>query len=320
MNAVKKYAVKYGTILVEAGKAFSNDNAMKYSASLSYYTIFSMAPLLLIVIAMTSVFFGEEAVNGQVYGEIRSWVGKDAAVQIQDMIKNGQLSNKSWIATTIGIIALAIGATGVFVEIQDSINQIWNVRPKPKRGWLKFLTNRAISFSLILSLGFLLLVSLLLNTLLDVLFDRIDVLFPSLAVAGLYVVNLLIVFSIITLLFAVVFKVLPDGEPHWKDAFVGAGFTAILFMIGKFVIGYYLGHANVATAYGSSGALVIILLWINYSSVILYFGAEFTKVYANYHGRPIVPDSYAVLIEKREITVAEPPNKPAKNPAMAVQG
>lgn len=317
MNAVKKYAVRYGSILVETGKAFSNDNAMKYSASLSYYTIFSMAPLLLIVIAVTSLFFGKDAVNGQIYGEISSWVGKDAAAQIQEMIKNGELSNKSLIATSIGVIALMIGATGVFVEIQDSINQIWNVRAKPKRGWLKFLTNRAISFSLILSLGFLLLVSLLLNTVLDVLFDRIELLFPSLAVIGLYIVNLLIVVSIITLLFAVVFKVLPDGEPHWKDAFIGAGFTAVLFMIGKFVIGYYLSHANVATAYGSSGALVIILLWINYSSVILYFGAEFTKVYANNHGRPIVPDSYAVLIEKREITVAEPPKQPAASPAMA---
>lgn len=314
MKTIKKYAVEFFHLLVDSGKAFSNDNALKLSASLSYYTIFSLAPMLLIIISVCSIFFGREAVQGKLYHEIGAWVGSDAALQIQTMIKNGQLSNKSIIASTLGIAALLIGATGVFIEIQDSINQIWNIKAKPQKGWLRYLTNRAISFSLILSLGFLLLVSLTLNTVLDVVFERVERLFPTVAVYGIYLFNLGFVLATIAILFAVIFKVLPDGEPSWKDSFVGAAFTAVLFMLGKFIIGYYLGTMSVSTTYGSSGAIVIILLWVNYSSVILYFGAEFTKVYAYRYGRAIVPDSYAVLIEKREVTLQTEQTLKSKEP------
>jgi membrane protein len=306
MKAVKKYALEIFHLLVDSGSAFNEDNALKLSASLSYYTLFSMAPMLLIIISICSIFFGQEAVQGEVYRYITQWVGSEAALQIQTMIKNGRLSNQSWTVSTVGGIALLIGATGIFIEIQDSINLIWRVKPKPKRGWLKFLTNRAISFSLIVSLGFLMLVSLTLNTLFDLLFNRLEHMYPFFAVYGVYVFNLGIILLVITLLFAIVFKVLPDGEPHWKDAFVGAGFTAVLFLLGKFLIATYLSKVSVSTTYGSSGAIVIILLWVNYSSVILYFGAEFTKVYATRYGRPIIPDAYAVLVEHREIMIAKP--------------
>lgn len=304
LAVLKTYGINIWQLLKETWKNFSDDNAMKFSASLSYYTIFSLAPMLLIIIAMCSLFFGKEAVQGEVYARIYDWVGSDAALQIQDMIKSGTLSNQSFVATTIGIITLIIGATGVFIEIQDSINRIWAIKAKPKKGWIQFLRNRVISFSLIASLGFLLLVSLLVNTILDLIFDRIEVLFPSIAVYILYVVNIAVVWGVITVLFAVIFRVLPDGKLLWKDAFVGAAVTGLLFLLGKFLIGYYLGTTKVNDTFGSSSAIVLILLWIYYSSVILYFGAEFTKVYTIKYGRPIQPHEYAVAIEQKEIKLA----------------
>ena len=307
MNTIKKYAVEFWHLVVGAGKEFSNDNAMKLSASLSYYTIFSLAPMLLVIIAVCGIFFGRDAVQGEIYSRIDNWVGADAALQIQSMLKSAQHSQQSWIAASLGIITLIIGATGVFIEIQDSINYIWSIKAKPKRGWVKFIVNRAISFSLILSVGFLMLVSLTINTVLDLMFDQVERHFPSIAIYGIYIFNLVVVLGVITLLFSIIFKILPDGEPRWKDAIAGAAFTAILFMLGKFIIGYYLATSNIATTYGSSSAIVIILLWIYYSSVILYFGAEFTKVYAIRYGRPIKPYRYAVMIEKREIII--PPQK-----------
>ncbi|MBC7388781.1 MAG: YihY/virulence factor BrkB family protein [Opitutaceae bacterium] len=304
MISIKKYAVEFWHLVVGAGKEFSNDNAMKLSASLSYYTIFSLAPMLLVIIAVCGIFFGRDAVQGEIYSRIDNWVGSDAALQIQSMLKSAQHSQQSWIAATLGVITLIIGATGVFIEIQDSINYIWSIKAKPKRGWVKFIVNRAISFSLILSVGFLMLVSLTINTVLDLMFDKIENIFPF-SVYVFYLFNLAIVLVVITLLFSIIFKILPDGEPKWRDAIAGAAFTAILFMLGKFLIGYYLAKSNIATTYGSSSAIVIILLWIYYSSVILYFGAEFTKVYALRYGRPIKPYRYAVTIEKREIVITQ---------------
>jgi len=301
MNSIKKYAVEFWHLMVGAGKEFSNDNALKLSASLSYYTIFSLAPMLIVIIAVCGIFFGRDAVQGEIYSRIQNWVGSDAAIQIQGMLKSAQRSDQSWVAATLGIFTLIVGATGVFIEIQDSINYIWSIKAKPKRGWVKFITNRLISFSLIISVGFLMIVSLTVNTVLDVMFDTISTKFPDAAVYGIYVFNLAVVLFVITLLFAIIFKILPDGEPRWKDAIAGAAFTAILFMLGKFIIGYYLATSNIATTYGSSSAIVLVLLWIYYSSVILYFGAEFTKVYAFRYGRPIKPYRYAVRIEKREI-------------------
>lgn len=300
MIPFKKYGSDGWTLLKQTAKEFGNDNSMKLSASLSFYTVFSMVPMLVIIISLCSIFFGKEAVQGQIYWQIKQWTGNDVALQIQSMIKHAQLSHKSWLATGIGLITLAIGATGIFIEIQSSINYIWSIKAKPKRGWLRFLTNRALSFSLILSLGFLLIVSLVVNALMDLLFTRLEQIFPD-VVYLVYMINVLIVVVVISVLFAVIFKVLPDGELSWKDAFIGASVTSVLFMIGKFIIGFYLSKTSFITAYGSSGAVLLILIWVYLSSVILYFGAEFTKVYAASFGHGIVPDKYAVLIEKKEV-------------------
>lgn len=292
---------KYWGVLKQAFNGFMDDNALKLSASLSYYTIFSLSPMLIVIISVCSLFFGREAIQGEIYGQIRSLVGSSAALQIQELIKNAQLTNQSGLAAVIGLGTLLIGATGIFAEMQDSINTIWGVKPKPKQGWLKYLINRFLSFSMIVSIGFLLLVSLAINTVLDLFSTRLEQLFSDGAVYLFHVINLAVVAGVITVLFALIYRVLPDGRLRWKDAFIGAAFTAVLFMVGKFVIGAYLGQPSVASTYGAAGSVIILLLWVYYSSAILFFGAEFTKAYACKLGKGIEPKEHAVLVQKREI-------------------
>lgn len=295
-----KFLKKFFHVIKGTASAFSQDNCVKLGASLSYYTIFSIGPLLIIIISLSAIFYGREAVQGKLYGQISGLLGSDAAVQIQDIIKKSHHANKGFLGTIIGTVVLFIGATGIFTEIQDSINYIWSLRAKPKRGIIKYLINRLLSFSLIVSLGFLLLVSLVVSALLDVLSDRLTLYFPHTTVYIFYVINLIIILVIITVLFAIIFKVLPDGRIKWKDAAIGAGFTAVLFIIGKAGIGYYLGRSNLGATYGTAASVIIILTWVYYTSIILYFGAEFTKVYALEYGGGIVPNETAVFIIKRE--------------------
>lgn len=285
---------------------FVEDNAIKLSAALAYYTIFALPPLLIIIITICGFFFGEEAVTGTLYGEINRLVGNDAALQIQNAIKNVQLSESNTFVTIFGVGMLLIGASGVFAEIQSSINFIWGLRAKPNKGLKKFIQNRMMSFSMIVSVGFLMLVSLLLNATLDILNDRLKIYFPDSTVYLFYIVNLIIVLGTITLLFAIIFRTLPDGIIKWKDAFIGASCTAILFMIGKFAIGLYLGNSTIGSVYGAAGSVIIILVWVYYSAIILYFGAEFTKVYAKSYGGKISPNEYSVEIKKEIFEIAEP--------------
>ncbi len=280
---------------------FINDNSLKLSASLSYYTVFSIAPLVIIIISLAGIFFGVDAVQGKIYGQINGLVGNSAAMQIQDIIKNVQKSQDSHTGAIIGFIVLMIGASGVFTEIQDSINYIWSVKAKPKKGWLKLIINRLLSFSLIASFGFLLLVSLLVNAVMDLLSDRLVVMFPNATVFLFYVLNIVFIFLVISCLFAIIFKVLPDARIHWKDAFMGSSFTAFLFIGGKYLIGLYLGSSNIGETYGATASIVLVLLWVYYSSIILYFGAEFTKMYAIHHGGKITPNDTAVFIVKQEV-------------------
>ena len=293
-----KFAFK---LLSDSFSEFMNDNGLKLSAALSYYTVFSLAPMLLVIISVLSIFFGRDAIQGELFDQIRGLVGDNAAAQLQDIIKNAQVSNKSGVAAAMGVGTLLIGATGVFAEIQDSINYIWSIKSKPKKGWLQYLKNRLLSFSIILTLGFLLLVSLGVNAIVDVLSGRLQQYFSEASVILFYLVNLAVVLAIITALFAVIFKVLPDGFLRWKECLVGAGFTAVLFLIGKFVITFYIGKADLGATYGTSASIVILLTWVYYSSIILYFGAEFTKVYARLDGVGITPNQHAVLVTRKEI-------------------
>lgn len=283
----------------ETFNEFIDDNAIKLSASLSYYTIFSLPPLLIIIISLSGYFFGSEAVNGELFGQINGMIGNEAALQIQEAIKNVKLSNSNTFATTIGVIVLIIGASGVFAEIQDSINFIWGIKAKPKRGLIKFIKNRLMSFSMIGSVGFLLLVGLIINSLMDILNAKLADYFPHDTILLIYMGNILVLFIIITALFTFIFKTLPDGKVVLGDCIIGASFTAFLFMIGKFAIGAYLSSSAIASVYGAAGSVILILVWVYYSAIILYFGAEFTKVYANIHGNKIIPNEYSVRIKNK---------------------
>ncbi len=288
-------------ILKATVTGFSEDRAMKLSASLSYYTIFSMAPLLLLLISLTGVFFGREAIQGEIFGQINGLLGNEAAAQIQEIIKNMELSGKTTTAAIIGAITLLIGATTVFAEIQDSINIIWKLKAKPKRGWLKLIKDRLLSSSLIVGLGFLLIVSLIVNGMLLALNQMLHSYFPDATVILLQIVNVIISFAVITTLFAVIFKVLPDAKISWKDVRMGAFFTACLFMLGRYVIGLYIEKTSTGSAYGAAGSLIIILVWVYYTAAILYLGAEFTRAYAEHIGARIEPAEYAVYVEQHEI-------------------
>jgi membrane protein len=288
-------------ILKKSFNAFLDDKVLKLSAALAYYTVFSLAPLLLMVISFTSLFYGRDAVEGKIYGELANFVGSDTAAQLQHIIQNAAIIGKGKLAAIISSAALLLGATGIFGEIQDSINLIWGVKPKPKKSWLKFLQNRLLSFSVIVGLGFLLLVSLVFSSLIDAFSDHLKTIFPHAMVILFYIFNLITTFLLSTLVFGTIFKVLPDAKIKWKQVLAGAITTAIFFMLGKFAISFYISRSHIGSTYGTAGSLVVLLLWVYYSSVILYFGAEFTKAYATTTGTGIAPADYAVITEQIEV-------------------
>ncbi|HEY0039606.1 MAG TPA: YihY/virulence factor BrkB family protein [Flavisolibacter sp.] len=287
-------------IIKRTGENFSEDNCMKLAASLSYYTIFAMAPLLIIIISLVGSIFGRDAAQGTVYTELRDLVGSDAALQIQEIIANLQNSHNTTIGTIIGIIILIIGATGLFTEIQSSINFIWSVKAKPKKSWLKYLINRGLSFILVLTLGFLLVLTLIADTVLSVLGNKLTDFFPNATVYLVNTLNLALLLVTITSLFLVIYKVLPDAIISWRDALVGSVFTALLFLGGRSIITLYLGKSGLGVTYGAAASIIIILSWVYYSSVILYFGAEFTRAFALETGHGIKPKTTAVFILKQE--------------------
>jgi membrane protein len=278
-----------------------NDNVFKYSASLSYYTIFSLAPMLIIIITLCGFILGKEAMQGEIFGQIKSLVGADAATQIQDTLKNIHLSKNTPIATIISIITLAVGATGIFAEIQDSLNKIWGLQVKRTTGLWKVILTRLLSFSLVLSLGFVLMVSLILNAIILSLGSRLNHIFSGITYTLIPVIENAISFVVTTILFAAIFKILPDAKIKWKEVIIGAIITSLLFLLGKFLIGYYLSTSKLTTMYGAAGSIIIILSWAYYSSVILYLGAEFTKVYALRYGKKIPPNDYSVWVKTEEV-------------------
>ncbi len=283
-------------VLKSSGQDFADFRITRMSAALAYYTIFAIAPMIILIINVSTIFYKKEAtVQNSIYGEIRSFVGDAAALQIQDLIRTATLSKSSTFASVISIIAIVVAATGIFSEIQDSINIIWGLKAKPTNGVLKFLLNRLLSFSVIVSVSFVLLVSLLVNSILDVLLTRLERIFPHIKIA--YIGNFILTFLITTYLFGAIFKILPDAKIKWKDVLKGAVTTSILFMLGKFAITFYLGTKNIGNIYGAAGSIVVVLLWVYYSSIILYFGAAVTKNNAQLHGNRIFPNDYAVWTE-----------------------
>jgi membrane protein len=285
----------YLEILKKAAGLFSKSNALKLSASLSFYTVFSLCPFLIVVISIAGLIYGREAVQGKVYAQISGLVGSDAASQIQQIILSLQKTHHTVMGGIIGLIVLIIGASGVFSEIQGSINFVWGVKDKPgTKGWMRLLINNLWSFSLLGGVSFILLVSLAINALIDLLGERLRSYFSDYIIYVFYVVDIIFIFMVITALFAIIFKVLPDVIIKWKDALIGAAFTSALFLLGKSLIGIYLGHSSIGATYGATASIVVIMLWVYYSSIILYFGASFTKIYMTGHGRDFLSEKKPV--------------------------
>ncbi len=308
MKSIQLFFSTMWSIIKQSFSDFIDNRVLKLSAALAFYTIFSLPAMLIIIISVSDIFWGREAIEGTLYSQISGFVGTEAAIQIQQTIRNAALSYESKFATIIGFVTLIIGATSVFSEIQDSINQIWKLKTKPYKGkgYLRLLVNRLLSFSLVVGLGFILLVSLVINGLMDLLLNRLTVVFPEMTVIMVYVFNLVLTFGITSLLFGMIFKVLPDAKIEWKHVRAGAFTTAILFMAGKFLIGFYLGQSQLSTTYGTAGSAIVLLLWVYYSAMILYFGAVFTHVYAAHRGSRIYPNNYAVWVQEIEIESEKP--------------
>lgn len=284
------------SILKDTGYGFNRHKAFTLSASLSFYTILTLGPMLLIIIFISNIFWGRQAIEGTIHNQISGLVGDAAAIEIQELIKNASMVSNDSMAF-IGIGMLLFFSTTFFNEMQNSMNTIWNIQVKKTRNWQQILKNRVLSFSIVAGLGFLMLVFLIINGLLEGFMSKIQELFPQKAVSLIYAINLLVTLLVVTLLFAFIFKVLPDAVIKYKDVAAGALFTSVLFMIGKFGVSLYIDFRNMESAYDSTGALMVLLLWIYYSATILFFGAEFTKTYALKYGSEIKPKDYAVTIK-----------------------
>lgn len=302
-------------------QGWKEDKASRLSAALAYYTIFSLAPLLIIVIAITGLFWQQQAVHQQVMNQIQGLVGADGAKFVSDLLTSASNPSRGITATILGIITLVFGALGVFNELHNALNTIWEVKEEETKGLLqsikKIIFDRFLSFTMILGIGFLLLVSLVISAALSAVQTSIGNAIP-LSEIVLQLANLVISIAVITVLFALIYKFLPDAEIAWRDVWLGAFVTAVLFSLGKFLIGLYLGNSAVASSFGAAGSLVLLLLWIYYSAQILFFGAEFTQVYANNYGSKILPEGEEATTGSGRIL--QPGQKPTKQfqPQLAV--
>jgi len=284
-------------VVRDAFKDWGEDKASRLGASLAYYTIFSLGPLLLIVIAIASLVF--ENAEDQIVGTISSVVGKEGGDVIEQTIQNANKGGANIIATIIGIVTLLLGASGVFGQLKDALNTIWEVKPKPGLGLMATLKERFLSFTMVLGTGFLLLVSLVLNAAVAALGVFLNRFLPGGEIVG-QVVNFVITFAVITLMFALLYKFLPDVKIGWSDVWVGAAITALLFALGQFALGLYLSFGDVGSSFGATGSLVVVLVWIYYSAQIFLLGAELTQVYTNRYGSHVQPAENAEFVTQEQ--------------------
>jgi len=303
-------------LMKDAASDWSRDRAPRLGAALAYYTVFSLVPFLVVVIAVIGLVFGEVAAQSAILSQIAELVGEQTAAAIKDMIQRANQPSTGLFATAVAVATLLIGASGVFGQLQDALNTVWGVEPKEGRGVWGFIKDRFLSFVAVLGTGFLLLVSLILSSALAAFGKWFGGLLP-LPEAVLQLMNFAFSFLVVTGLFALIFKVLPDAKVAWRDVWIGAALTSALFTIGKFALGVYLGKSNVASAYGATGSLVLVLLWVYYSAQILLYGAEFTQVYANRVGERIVPTSDAKVTDPHKAATNGAAGKPARTPGRA---
>lgn len=298
MSKYTTYFKNLWTITKLTAKAWVSADPFRQSAVVAYYAVFSIPALLVIVIAIAGLAFGEAAVQGEISEQIKHALGNETAEAVEGVVVKASEEKTSIIATILGFATLILGSTGVFTELRTSLNQIWEVQVVVKRKWLRSIRARLFSFGLVLSLGFLMLASLLLTTGLEALSELIKKKLPDIMLLVFRLINLMLSFGTITVLFALIFKVLPEAKIKFRDVWVGAMVTTGLFILGKFVLGIYFAKANPGSAYGAAGSIVLIMLWVSYSCMILFFGAEFTKQYALFHNHEIKPTKEAELVER----------------------
>jgi membrane protein len=283
-----------------AAKDWSEDKCSRLAAALAYYTTLSLAPLLVVVIAVAGLVFGADAARGAIMDQLGGLVGSDSAATVQSMVEGANRPRTGVLATIFGAVVLLFGATAVFIELQDSMNTIWEVKPKPGRGVWGVIRRRFLSLGMVFAIAFLLIVSLVVNAGLAALGDALAGWVPGAPVVW-QVLTYLLTFAIVMLLFALIFKVLPDVKIEFRDVWIGAAFTALLFMLGKLGLGLYIAKADLASTYGAAGSVVVLVLWLYYSAQIFFFGAEFTQAYARMHGSRLEPskDAMPVTAEDR---------------------
>ena len=284
-----------------------NDGPFQLAAALAYYTLLSLAPLLIILIGIVGLFFGESAAESYIVGAIAGLVGPQSARAVQEIVRNASQQGGGLLATIVGIGLLLFGAGGVVGQLQFSLNTVWGVKAQTARGWWPIIRARFLSYAMLLAIGFLLLVSLVVTTVVSAVSEYFNELLPALAFVW-PIVDVAISFALVTILFALIYKVLPDAQIAWRDVWVGAALTSLSFSVGKFLIGLYLGKSTVASAYGAAGSLITVLLWVYYSAVIFFFGAEITRVYATQYGSGLKPTEVAVKTEeghKKEKTIEQ---------------
>lgn len=329
------------TLLKSTVAAWTKDRALNLSAALAYYSIFSIAPLLIIAISIAGLIFGGAALQGRLDDQLKLYIGAEAARGVQTLIKSASKPGQGWIGATVGFLTLLVGASGVFGQLKESLNTVWSVQAKPGAGWRGLVRDRLLSFGMVLVIGFLLLVSLVLSSVLAGTSAYLNSVFglPTFIWA---VLSFLLSLGVVTVLFALIFKVLPDANVEWRDVWAGAVATALLFDVGKFGLSFYLGRESTASSFGAAGSVILLLLWIYYASAILLFGAEFTRVEAAARGRVIVPTAHAepahepspepeALPERREparetilppiaaVAIEKPKVAPSKKPSLLGQ-
>ncbi len=275
-------------IAQEAFDGWTRHKSLRLGASLAFYTMFSITPLFLIALAIAGALFGEDAARRQLFAQVHGLIGKEGSDAIQAIIASAHKPAAGWWATALALVTLFVGATGVFVELQDALNTIWQVQRKPGATLRNFIRDRLLSFAMVLAIGFLLLVSLVISAALTALGQYMDGFISTQTRVG-QVLNFAISFGLITLLFAMIFKFLPDVKVSWRNTWLGAAFSALAFNLGKYLLGFYLARSSVSSAYGAAGSLVVILMWVYYSSQTLFLGAEFTRAYTKFSGERVKP-------------------------------
>ena len=298
---MKTFFVSSWRILKQTVINFVEDDSMSFASSIAFYTIFSLPAILIIALSIGGAFYERTIVEEEILSQVSRLIGSDAANEVQKILHQASFDASTAVARAIGIGALVFSATTVFISLQTSLNKIWGIKPKPKRGLLKFLFNRLLSLAMVASIGFLLLVSLVIDAAIVLFQHALQRFLAGTTLELLGIFNIMVSMALVMLIFALLFKVLPDAKIEWRDVWVGAAITTVLFTLGKFVIGLYLGNSSFNSAYGAAGSLVVLLVWIYYSTVIFLFGAELTSVYAEETGSQIRPYDTAVKVQIVEL-------------------